>query len=329
MPAVKDFYDVLGVSESASQKEIKAAYRKLAQKYHPDRNPDDPDAEDRFKEVQEAYGVLSDEEKRREYDRMRKDPFAQGAGPSGFGGRQGFESGQGQRYYRTSDGTYVRLDMEDDVGSAFSGGGSPFGGGSFGDIFSQFFGGDRGTRGGRQQQRSRRQRSSRGRDVETSMDLTFRQALEGGKTTVTLPDGDTVRIKIPKGVRSGFKIRLRGRGQPGPSGERGDLYVTFDVKKHPRFRREGDNLHTTVSVNPFEAMLGTSKTITNAYGKRMKVNIPAGSQPGSKLRLKGQGVETSKGTGDLFVEVEVQIPENLTDAQRTRLEATAEEMGLL
>lgn len=332
MPAVKDYYDVLGVAEDASEKEIKKAYRKLAQRYHPDRNPDDPEAEDRFKDVQEAYGVLSDDEKRKEYDRARKNPFGSGGRPGAGGpgrGSTGFESGQGQRYYRTSDGTYVRLDMDEDVGSAFGAGGSA-GGGSFGDIFSQFFGGQRERstgqqrRGGRSRGRSRRG----GRDVETTMDLTFQQALEGGKTTVTLPDGDTVRLKIPKGVRSGFKIRLRGRGQAGPTGERGDLYVTFDVKPHPRFRREGDDLYTTITVDAFDAMLGASKSLTTAYGKRIKLNIPAGTQPGKKLRLKGQGVETNKGTGDLFVEVDVKMPQNLSTEQERILDEAAKEAGL-
>jgi len=331
MPAVKDYYDVLGVAEGASSKEIKKAYRKLAQRYHPDRNPDDSEAEERFKDVQEAYGVLSDDEKRKEYDRARKNPFGGGGqqGPGGFG-RQGFESGQGQRYYRTSDGTYVRLDMEDDMGGPGTGGGSQFGGGSFGDIFSQFFGGGQGPGAGQQRRggRSRGRNRRGGRDVETTMDVTFRQALEGGKTTVTLPDGDTVRLKIPKGVRDGFKIRLRGRGQPGPSGERGDLYVTFNVKPHPRFRRDGDDLHTSLTVSAFEAILGTSKSLTTAYGKRIKLNIPAGTQPGKKLRLKGQGVETNKGTGDLFVEVDIKMPENLTADQQRILEEAAEEAGL-
>jgi len=332
MPAVKDYYDVLGVAEDASEKEIKKAYRKLAQRYHPDRNPDDPEAEDRFKDVQEAYGVLSDKDKRREYDQARKNPFGGGRrGASGpGGGSQGFESGQGQRYYRTSDGTYVRLDMDDDLGSTFGTGGGAGGGGSFGDLFSQFFGGQRGSSAGQQRQGGRSRRRSRrgGRDVETTMDLTFQQALEGGKTTVTLPDGDTVRLKIPKGVRSGFKIRLRGRGQAGPTGERGDLYVTFDVKPHPRFRRDGDDLYTTVTVDAFDAMLGASKSLTTAYGKRIKLNIPASTQPGKKLRLKGQGVETNKGTGDLFVEIDVKMPDNLTAEQQRILEEAAAEAGL-
>ena len=311
MPATKNYYDVLGVSEDAGAEEIKKAYRKLARKYHPDRNPDKPDAEERFKEVQEAYSVLSDEEKRTQYDQMRKYG-------GGFGGG-GFETGNGNRFYRAPDGTYVRFETGGEPGD-------PFGGGGFGDIFSSIFGGGEPQADpfGRRQRRT-----SRGRDVETTVRLSFDQALRGGKTEVQLPDGETVRLTIPKGVRSGFKIRLRDRGEPGPSGKRGDLYVTFDVASHPRFRREGNDLYVTETINAFEAMLGTTRSITNAYGKQIKVPIAAGTQPGDKLRLRGQGVRAEKRTGDLYVEIDVAVPEHLTDAQREAIRAAAEQAGLL
>ena len=311
MPQAKDYYDILGVSEEASAKEIKRAYRKLARKYHPDRNPDDEAAEERFKEVQEAYSVLSDEEKRSQYDAMRNNPFAGAAG--------GFGEGNGRSSYRSAEGGGTRVHF--DVGE----------GGGFSDIFSSIFGGGReaeSTQWGEPFSQGRR-RQARGRDVETQIRLSFDEALRGGRREVQLPDGDRVRIKIPKGVRNGFKIRLRGRGQAGPSGQSGDLYVTFKVGSHPRFRREGDDLHLTEHINAFEAMLGTARRIENAYGKRIKLTVPPGTQPGETFRLRGQGVEAEKGTGDLYVKIEVTVPENLSEPQRQALQEAGRQAGIL
>jgi molecular chaperone DnaJ/curved DNA-binding protein len=146
---------------------------------------------------------------------------------------------------------------------------------------------------------------------------------------VELPTGESVRLKIPQGVRDGTKIRLRGRGQAGPTGQRGDLYVIFEVGDHPRFRRKGDDIHLTESVGVFEAMFGTERRIPTPYGKRIKVTIPEGTQPGEKLRLRGQGVTTDDGQGDLYVEVDVDIPSDLSDTQRDTLREAAEDAGLL
>jgi len=306
MPETKDYYDILGVDEDASAKEIKKAYRNLARKYHPDRNPDKPDTEERFKEIQEAYSVLSDEDKRDQYDARRR--FG------GFGGQQGF----GQNGGRAPGGFDVRFEQGQR-------GESP---GGFGDIFNSFFGG--GGRGG--QARSPfggQQQRTKGQDVETTLRISFDDALRGGKREVTLPDGEAIRIDIPKGVRSGFKIRLRGRGERGPRGERGDLYVTFKVGDHPRFRRKGDDIYVTESVNAIEAMLGTERRIPTPYGQRIKVTVPAGTQPGEKLRLRGQGVRTASGSpGDLYVEIDVTIPDDLSKAQRDALQKAAEKANL-
>ena len=307
MPSVKDYYNVLGVGEKASAEEIKKAYRRLARKYHPDRNPDQPDAEAKFKEVQEAYDVLSDVQKRKEYDVIRKNPF--GSFGDGFGSAGG-------RSYRAPHGTNIRFDMGGDLGDA---------GGSFSDIFSRFFGGE----APEDVFAKRRERRMRGQDVETVLNLTFDQALNGGKTEVTLPDGATIRLDVPKGVESGFKIRLKGRGAAGYGGERGDLYVTFQVEPHPLFRREGKDLFTKVEVNALEAILGASKSVRTPYGKQIKITIPKGSQPGERLRLREQGVETDTGRGDLFVEIEIKIPKNLTQSQEAALQRAAEEAGLL
>ena len=317
MPQTQDYYDILGVDEDASADEIKKAYRQLAREYHPDRNPDKPNAEEKFKEVQEAYSVLSDADKRREYDARRQSPF----GGQGFGG---FDPGQqrgGQRTYRSPDGFNVRFEQG---GDAFDEGG--FGG--IGDIFDSFFGGRTETRDPFGNQPGQQRQRTGSRDVETTLRIPFDQALRGGKTKVTLPDGEKVRIDIPQGVRSGFKIRLRGRGEPDARGNRGDLYVTFDVKEHPRFDRKGDNIYLTETISALDALLGTARQIPTPYGQRIKLDIPPGTQPGEKLRLRGQGVKTDSGQGDLYVEIDVSVPD-LSSAQRKTLRAAAEKANLI
>jgi len=317
MPAVNDYYEVLGVSEGANADEIKKAYRKLAREHHPDRNPDKPTAEAKFKEIQEAYSVLSDEKKRKEYDLSRKNPFA------GFGDGYGTRGRQGE--YRAPDGSYIRFDT--------SGGGSPFGegtpfeetGGSFGDIFGRFFGGEAPA----DPFGPGRQRRTRGRDIQTTLNISFDEALKGGKREVALPDGTRVRIEIPKGVESGFKIRLKGRGAEGAGGQRGDLYVTFNVEPHSRYRRDGNDLYKKVKVNAFEAMFGVRRSVRTPYGKQIKITIPAGSQPGDRLRLRDQGVETETGRGDLYAEIEVEIPKDLPSEHADAIRQAAEEAGLL
>lgn len=323
MPPVKDYYNVLGVSEKATADEIKKAYRKLAREFHPDQNPDKAGAEEKFKEIQEAYSVLSDDQKRKEYDVRRKNPF--GSFGDGFGttGRRG--------EYRTADGTRIRFD---------TGGGSPFGGqspigeetqfgegggASFSDIFSRFFGGE----APEDPFAGQRERRASGRDIETTLSLSFEEALQGGKREVTLPDGTRIRIDIPKGVSSGYKIRLKGRGTEGNGGQRGDLYVTFNVQPNPLYRRDGDDLYTTVRVNAFEAMLGVKRSVHTPYDRQIKITIPKGSQPGDRLRLRNQGVETATGRGDLYVEIEVEVPKSLSPEQEKSLRSAAEKAGLL
>lgn len=287
MAAVKDYYKILGVEEDATTPAIKKAYRDLARKFHPDRNPGDTSAEERFKEIQEANDTLSDPQKRKEYDQRRKNPFGAGGG---------FDTGAGSRFYETPDGTFVRFETSDD------GGGDPFGG--FSDLFGRVFNGGR--------------TASRGRDINTVITLSFEEALKGGRHEVVLPSGEHVRINVPRGVHDGFRIRLRGRGQSGPTG-RGDLYVTFHVESSGRFERRGRDIHLVETVDAFEAMLGTTRELQNAYGSKIKLTIPPGTQPGEKLRVREQGVETTDGKGDLYVEVRVTVPKNLTAAQKRRL----------
>lgn len=293
MAEVTDYYKTLELDPSATPDEIKKAYRRLARKHHPDRNAGDPVAEERFKAVQEAYETLSDADKRKAYDRARRRVTSPGLGGSPFAGFGSYET-RGARTggFRTADG-------------------------GFDPLFEFFF------------QRDVEAAPTPPTDVETELMLTFDQALRGGKTEVRLPDGETVRLSIPRGVRSGLKIRVRGHGETGADGTRGDLYVTFRVEPSSRFRREGDHLHATEAISALEAILGTTRQITNAYGQTVKVQIPAGTQPGERLRLRGQGVVTDQKTGDLFVEIGVVVPRELTDAQREALEAAAREAGLL
>ncbi len=310
MAKAKNYYKILGIDENASPEDIKKSYRALARKYHPDRNPNQPDAEERFKSIQEAYDVLSDPKRRREYNQYRKDPFAP------------FHTSNGDQFYRTQDGTYVRNPrkapegQEDIFGLGDTGGFSGF--------INRIFGGETDTK--RPGERSKSRKS--GLDIDTRVRLSFMQALRGGKTELTLPHGEIVRIKIPRGVRPGFKIKLKGRGKLGAT-TTGDLYVTFEVEPHSYYRRRGDDLHITCAINPLEAIVGVTRNVINAYGNRIKVRIPAGTQHGTKLRLKGQGVETSKKTGDLYVIIEIQTPENLTEDQLKILEKAGKETKLL
>ena len=318
MPAPPDHYATLGVAEDASAKEIKKAYRKLAQEYHPDRNAGDAAAEERFKEVQAAYDVVGDETKRTAYDRARRDPFGGGYEGTPFDGFGGPGAGGG-RFYRTPDGTYVRVDATG-AGPGFDDDAFTFGGGGgLGGIFDQFFGG-----GGAGETAYRG-----GRDVESTVRLSFEEALEGGKREFRTPSGETVRITVPKGVRDGFKIKLAGRGEPSPSGrgEPGDLYVTFRVTPDARFERDGDDLTTRVEVSAVEAMAGTTREVRTAYGKTVRLTIKPGTQPGAKLRVPGQGVETSKGRGDLYVVVDVTVP-SVSGEAADRLRQWAEAEGV-
>ncbi len=315
-----DYYEILGVAEDASAKEIKKAYRSLAQQYHPDRNAGDADAEERFKRVQEAYDTIGDATKRKAYDRARHDPYGgrfEGNPFEGFAGGQG----AGGRYYRAPDGTYVRVDTTGAGPGAVGEDDFVFGGGGgLGSIFDQFFGGASG--GGETRYRG-------GRDVEATIRLSFDEALAGGPREFTTPSGDNVRITVPKGVRDGFKIKMAGRGEPSPSGrgEPGDLFITFRVTPESRFRRDGDDLVTTETITAVEALLGTTREVRTAYGQTVRIKVKPGTQPGTRLRVKGKGVETAKSTGDLYVEIDVTVP-TLSEDAREGLRQWAESAGL-
>lgn len=300
----KDYYAILGVTEDASADAIKKAYRKLARQYHPDKNPGKTGAEDRFKEIQEAYDVLGSQEERKKYDRFRKNPYAYQDGT--------FDAGDGSRsgYYRTPDGTYVRFESSNDSPFSDTSGGG-FGG--LGDLFEQFF------ERSQEPRAERRSRQARAADIESVLRLSFDEALRGGKREVTLPGGETVRLDVPEGVDAGFKIRLKGRGEAGPRGVRGDLYIKFEVTPHPRFERKGNDVQVVETIDMVDAAIGANRAITDPYGRTVKMTIPAGTQPGRILRLRGQGIKTAKERGDLLVKVNVQVPKKLSDEAREAL----------
>jgi molecular chaperone DnaJ len=303
----KDFYQVLGVDKSVSQADLKKAYRRLARQYHPDSNPGDAAAESRFKEISEAYSVLSDDEQRKEYDQIR----AMGSGArftaGGAGGQGGgFDDvfgnlfGQGART-RTTTRPGAAGGFEDLLGGMFGNGGG----------FGSSSGGFRGYGG-----------PTAGRDVTASTSIDFVTATKGDTVTLSGGNGKPITVRIPAGVTDGQKLKLRGKGEPSTDGgEPGDLVLTVRVDKHPVFERDGLNLRVNVPVTFAEAALGATIEVPTLGGDTVRMKVPAGTSSGRVLRLKGRGVETAKGTGDLLAKVEVAVPNHLSPEQQEALAA--------
>jgi molecular chaperone DnaJ len=294
----KDFYAVLGVPKDADQPAIKKAYRKLARQLHPDHNPGDAKAEAKFKDIGEAYSVLSDPEQRQQYDQLRAMAggarFTAGSRAGAPGGAAGFEDLFGGLF--GSGGTRVRTS----------------GGGGFEDVLGGLFGG-----GGFGQPRGPR----RGIDLTASTTLPFRTAASGSTVSLSV-EGRTVNARIPAGVRDGQKIRLPGKGRPGdPGAEPGDLVITVTVEPHPVFTAEGTTLKVTVPVAFDEAALGATIEVPTLDGTPVKVKVPAGTPSGRTLRVKGKGIVTARATGDLLVTVQVVVPQKLTPAAREAVQA--------
>jgi len=305
----KDYYKILGVPKTATAKEIKAAYRKLARKHHPDVNKGDARAEARFKEINEANEVLSDPEKRKRYDSLGSD-WANfrpppGAGRPGAGGPRVVDLGDEDlggfsEFFRTIFGG-----GGGGFGGARAGGGAP-GGGGFEDLFG-------------------RARQARGPDVEGTVDLTLEEVLRGTTRTVSL-EGEggerarQVEVKIPAGVTDGMRVRAAGEGA-GATGARGDLYLRVRVLPHPRFERDGANLKTTASVPLTTAVLGGETMVPTLEGP-IGIKIPPGSRPGRLFRLRGHGLPRLEGGGraDLLAALGVDVPEKLTDRERELFE---------
>jgi molecular chaperone DnaJ len=367
--ATKDYYQILGVSESAGADDIKKAYRRLAKKYHPDANPNDPQAAERFKEIGEAYSVLSDADKRKQYDQMRK------FGPLGGLGGFGRSPGTGQ----TGPAGDVRFSFED-LGDL----------GGLGDIFSSIFDRNR-RRPGRETGRTK------GRDVEYLVEIPFHVAARGGKITITVPvtedcatclgsgnapgtrpktcpecggkgtitfgqggfavsrpcpaclgrgqiptepcsvcrgtgqvtEQRQILLTVPSGVDTGSKLRLSGQGERGIAGApAGDLLLTFKVEPHRFFRREGLDVHCTVPINIAQAMMGSKIRVRTVDDRKVMLRVPAGTQSGTRFRIAGQGIEKGDRRGDQYVQVRVEVPDQLTPEQEKLARDFAESANL-
>lgn len=324
----RDYYDTLSVGKDASQDEIRRAFRKLARKHHPDVNPDDPEAEERFKEINEAYEVLSDPEKRQKYDRLGADwrRYEQAGGqPGGFNWGQwatGAPGGGSQR-------VHVRQGTPEDLEDLFGGGSA------FSDFFTQIFGGMGGGRapGGATQGRATgggarpggfeyRVRPQRGRDFEQEVGISLREAYNG-TTRILQADGRRLEVKIPPGARTGTRVRVSGEGGAGSAGgEAGDLYLRVNVRDDAQFEREGDDLHVSVPVDLYTAVLGGEAEVPTLQGSVM-LTVPSGTQNGQVFRLRGKGMPKLRNReehGDLYAKVDVQLPTDLTPQQRELFE---------
>jgi curved DNA-binding protein len=311
----KDYYKILGVSKSASTEEIKKAYRKLAMQYHPDRNAGDKAAEAKFKEISEAYAVLSDAEKRKQYDMFGSEGFQQRYSQEdifssfdfsdifkefGFGSFGGRKRGRGSGIF-------------DHIFSGASQGGTRYQ--TKGQPFSSFFSGY-----------GDQARSLKGQDLVYELPLRLEDIVETHEKSISYNVGGVnhqVKVKVPAGIAHGKRLRLAGKGQPGPGGgPPGDLYIKVKLLNHPIFQREGDDLYIRREIKFSEAALGTQIEVPTIEGKRLNLRIPAGTQSGSKMRLRGHGLPrmSSGGRGDAYVKIEVSVPKKLDRKQRTLLE---------
>lgn len=317
--ADRSYYEILGVSKTASEDEIRKAYRKLARKYHPDVNASDKEAEKKFKEISEAYAVLSDKKKRADYDQFGSNPFAGATGAGGFG------AGAGANPFGGFDFSYT------------TGGGGRRGAPNFTDIFSEFFGG----RGANIPQK--------GQDTEAETTIDFRDAIFGATLQLTVPrqkecatcggtgnlnnrvcptcqgsgvvlERQSTKVRIPAGVGDGQKIRLRGQGSAGTGGApAGDLLLTVHVRPHRFFERRGDDIHVELPITLGEAILGAEVDVPTIHGTT-RARIPAGTQSGQTFRLKGKGVHRKGATGDHYYRVQIIPPKNLSDEARAAVE---------
>ena len=313
----KDYYATLGVGKTATDKEIKQAYRKLARKFHPDVNPNDKAAEARFKEINEAYEVLGDPEKRKKYDELGSNwrMYEQAGGAPSAPGFWSSEAGGPGATYRTVSPE----EMEELFGNE-----NPFS-----DFFKTFFGGGGGTREGRRGRTRARARA--GSDVEQPIELTLDDAFHGSTQRLSIKHGGhtrTIDVRIPAGVKDQARVRVTGEGQPGVGGgSTGDLYLRVHLQPHPMFERKDQDLYVKASVPVTTAVLGGEAEVPTLTGRPLRLKIPAMTQNGQVLRLKGQGMpSTSKSgeRGDLYVTVDVQLPKALTPEQRQHYEALAQ-----
>ncbi len=315
----RDYYEVLGVSRSASADEVKKAHRRLARKYHPDLNKNDSSAEGKFKEVQEAYDVLSDDKKRKAYDQfghagVNSAAAAQAAAAAAAAG-QGRTRGAGGFRYTTQTPGGATVD---------------FGDVDFGDLFESMFsaGGRRGgARGGSRQQQVD---DTPGADITHEANITFVEAMRGTQVEVRLthPDGsrpEEIKIKVPAGVKEGAKIRVAGHGQPSQSGNRGDLIIKVHIAEHPYFTRDGNDVLLDLPITLKEAAQGASITGVPTIDGPVDLRIPPGMTSGKKLRVRGKGAVLKDGSrGDQYCRLMVQLPGNLTEEESKQLAAISD-----
>lgn len=293
-----DYYKILGLDKTASQDDVKKAYRKLARKYHPDLNPNDKEAEQKFKEVNEANEVLGNPENRAKYDKY---------GEHWRHGEEYEKAQQQQRQYQQGSGGF---------GGGFSG--ADFGdGGDFSDFFKDMFGGGGSFRSGRVTSGK-----FKGQDISAELNLSLRDAAQIHPQTFEI-NGQKIRITIPAGVYDGLQIRLKGKGNPGHNGgPDGDLYITFNIAADPQFERVGDDLKTKIDIDLYTAVLGGEVTV-HTLDSTIKLKVKPGSQNGTTVRLKGKGFPVYKKDGqygDLFVTYNVKLPTSLTDKQKELFE---------
>ncbi len=285
----KDYYKLLGVARGAGDDEIAKAFKKQARKYHPDLNPGNKQAEEKFKEINEAYEVLKDPQKRRLYDQLGPD-WQQG---QAFNAGPGFDRGQ------------------------FHFEGADFGGSGFSDFFETLFGGRPGGGFGPDPFGGFSTRPRKGRDVESELRLSLEDALHGGRREVTLKGQNGVRtleVNVPAGIRNGAKMRLAGQGESLPGGTPGDLYLKIRYMQHPVFRVDGSTLECDIALAAWEAALGARVEVPTLEGK-VELNIPAGTSSGRKFRLKGKGLGPASGRGDLLVRAMIRMPASMTDEE--------------
>ena len=343
MGAKRDYYEVLGINRSADKDTIKKAYRKMAKKYHPDSNAGNADAEEKFKEVTEAYNVLSDPEKKKLYDQFGHAAFEEGGGAgygagdfnqsgfnsSGFGGFGGFGKGQSGAY-RSPDGSYQEYqfeggDMDDILKNLFGGG---FGGSTFGHGSSAHGFGGLGFGGcGFGSQFGSGSYQQKGQDLNAEISISFDEAALGCDKLINLSDAEgkgkqTLKVHIPAGIDNGKSIRLRGKGNPGYGGApAGDLLLKVHVGERAGFERKGADIYTTVNIPFLTAALGGEARVQPLSGQVM-CRIPEGTQSGSKIRLRGKGIQVMGKAGvygDLYVTIQVQVPRNLSEESKRKL----------
>jgi curved DNA-binding protein len=311
----KDYYKILGVDKNASEKDIKKVYRRLARQYHPDVNPGDKAAEARFKEINEAYEVLSDAEKRRKYDELGQNyqRYQQTGGqPGGFDWGQW--AAQGARGQGQPGGVHVEYGDINEM----------FGGSGFSDFFESIFGGA-GARGA-----TATQQPARGRDLEHDIDVTLEEAFQGAQRLMEV-DGRRLEVKIPAGVKTGSRVRVAGEGMPAGRGNtRGDLYLRVNVLPNPTFERRGDDLYCEATIDMFAALLGGEARVPTMTGT-VSLRIPAGTQSGRTFRLAGQGMPKLRAPqerGDLYAKVRVKLPEQLNEREQSLVREWAQIRGV-